>query len=346
MSREGAASGTSARRAVSDAERDALATQFREHQRFLWGLCYRLTGSAADADDVVQATFVRALEHPPERTDEPWRPWLTRVALNLGKDLLRRRKRRGYVGPWLPSPLEIDEQAIASFEPELASGTTTEGRYDMLESVSMAFLLALEALTPKQRAVLLLRDVFDYTVAETADALGVSEADVKTTHHRARRAMESYDRQRCRPTREVQEKTRDAVTRLLAALTTGDTEAAERVLAPSVVALTDGGGEYLAARQPVIGRDRVLRFFVSILRKRPGVLTSRATVINGLPALVSEYSEDAPRLAPRQVTCFTIDAEGRIDRIFSVLASTKLTAIRFGDAGSEASSARDATPPA
>ena len=67
---------------------------FKAHERFLWGLCYRLLGNAADADDLVQETFVRAMEHPPARTDEPWRPWLVRVALNLGRDLLRRRKRR------------------------------------------------------------------------------------------------------------------------------------------------------------------------------------------------------------------------------------------------------------
>jgi len=78
------------------------AAAFREHERFLWALCYRMTGSAADADDLVQETFVRALERPPPRTDLPWRPWLTRVAMNLARDALRRRRRRGYVGPWLP----------------------------------------------------------------------------------------------------------------------------------------------------------------------------------------------------------------------------------------------------
>src|SRR5205085_1091374 len=157
-----------------------LADVFGEHRRFLWGLCYRLTGSAADADDLVQETFVRAIERPPERTDEPWRPWLVRVALNLGRDLLRRRRRRGYVGPWLPSPIETgDEVSPPSVEPVIAPGHTMEGRYDLLESVSYAFLVALEALTPLQRAVLLLRDVFDYTVAETVDALGSSEANVK-----------------------------------------------------------------------------------------------------------------------------------------------------------------------
>src|SRR5512140_2122682 len=74
---------------------------FMQHERFLWALLYRLTGCAADADDLVQETFVRAIERPPRRTDESWRPWLVCVALNLGRDLLRRRKRRAYVGPWL-----------------------------------------------------------------------------------------------------------------------------------------------------------------------------------------------------------------------------------------------------
>ncbi len=82
---------------------------FIQHRRFLWGLCYRLTGSAADADDLVQETFVRAIELPPARLGDPLRPWLVRVAVNLGRDLLRRRRRVPYKGPWLPSPIETDE---------------------------------------------------------------------------------------------------------------------------------------------------------------------------------------------------------------------------------------------
>src|SRR5215813_13306039 len=96
----------------------ALETAFAEHRPFLWSLCYRLCGDAADAEDLVQETFVRALQHPPRRTDVPWRPWLVKVALNLGRDLLRRRRRRGYVGPWLPSPIETgDEVSPPSVEP-------------------------------------------------------------------------------------------------------------------------------------------------------------------------------------------------------------------------------------
>jgi RNA polymerase sigma-70 factor (ECF subfamily) len=323
------ASATRERPGADVALRAALAPVYAQQERFLWGLCYRLTGSAADADDLVQQTFVRALESPPARTDEPWRPWLTRVAVNLGRDLLRRRKRRGYVGPWLPSPVEIDETTLASYEPRLVEGVTTEGRYDLLESVSMAFLVALEALTPKQRAVLLLRDVFDYTVSETADALGVSEPDVKTTHHRARRAMDAYDRKRCRPTRELQDETRTAVATLMTALTTGDSETAERMLAASVTALSDGGGEFFAARVPVVGRERVLKFYGKVASQRGDLASSRVALVNGLPALITEFGHDLPRQASRLVTCFTIDGSGRIDRIYSVLATAKLTAIRF-----------------
>src|SRR5688500_11587485 len=134
-----------------------------------------MTGVAADADDLVQETFARALAHPPPDVDRPWRPWLARIAVNLARDLVRRSKRRDYPGLWLPSPIETgDEAAPPAVEPDEGAAW----RYDQLESVSLAFLLALEALTPRMRAVLLLRDVFDFSVRETADALDLSEANV------------------------------------------------------------------------------------------------------------------------------------------------------------------------
>src|ERR1044071_4688422 len=94
------------------------AEVFETDRRLLWGLCYRMTGNAADADDLVSETFVKAIEHPPRRLDEPLRPWLVRVAINLSRDLLRRRRRRSYVGEWLPSPVPTDnEDSPASYEP-------------------------------------------------------------------------------------------------------------------------------------------------------------------------------------------------------------------------------------
>jgi len=162
---------------------------FKEHERFLWGVCYRMTGNAADADDLVQETFVRAMRHPPARIDDCLRPWLVRIAINLGRDLLRRRKRQAYEGVWLPSPIETGDLAAAPVQEPRDERSDPASRYDMLESVSFAFLLALEALTPTQRAVLLLRDVFDYSTAETAQALDLTEANVKVTLLRARRRM-------------------------------------------------------------------------------------------------------------------------------------------------------------
>src|SRR5919201_5269277 len=209
----------------------ACEDPFRVHERFIWGLCYRMTGNAADADDLAQETFVRAWERPPARTDEPWRPWLVAVAMNLSRDLLRRRKRQRYEGQWLPSPIETgDETAPPSYEPVDEEGNPA-ARYDMLESVSFAFLLALEALTPAQRAVLLLRDVFDYSVRETADALDLSESNVKTTHHRARAAMTNYDRRRVIPTSSVRQSTREALFAFLRCLEQHDVAGVEGLLA-------------------------------------------------------------------------------------------------------------------
>lgn len=307
-----------------------LSQLHAEHARFLWGLGYRLLGSAADADDLVQETFVRALEHPPPDRDRPWRPWLTRVAMNLGRDVLRKRRTRGYVGPWLPSPIETgDDHTPPSFEATLAGDETTEGRYDLVESVSMAFLLALEVLTPKQRAVLLLRDVFDYPVADTAFALDVSESDVKVTLHRARRALADYDLERCVPTAEMQERTRAAIDRLLGALATGDMRGAERLLADSVVAVSDGGGEFFAARVPLVGRERVFKFYSNIVRARLGTAHFEVRNLNGLPALVGRFGDDAPGQAPAMAQHVILDRAGNVRQILSVLATEKLGAVRL-----------------
>ncbi len=326
MSSSTASSASSAPGAALAPPPSFVAASYREDERFLWALSYRLTGSAADADDIVQETFVRALERPPARTDEPVRPWLARVALNLGRDALRRRKRCAYDGPWLPSPIEAEPEP-PSFEIPGKDGT--EGRYDLLESASFAFLIALEALTPQQRAVLLLRDVFDYSVQETADALALSEASVKTTHHRARRALEPYERERCRPSPELVERSGAALMRFLQALATQDVPAIEALLSEGVRVVNDANGEYKAARRIVVGPNRVARFFVGLLRHEGGrELRHEIRLINGLPALVLERRAGVDRLAPRYVLRCDVDARGRITAIHGVLASRKLTAVK------------------
>ena len=305
----------------------ALDQAFAEHRRFLWSLSYRMTGNAADADDIVQETFVRAVERPPKRTEEPLRPWLVKVALNLSRDLLRRRRRHEYVGPWLPSPIDTgDEPAPPAYEPTVDGRQTLENRYDLLESVSFAFLLALERLTPAQRAVLLLRDVFDYSVKETADALDMSETNVKTTHHRGRRTMARYDRQRRPSMRTLQEATQRTLYEFLQRLQANDVAGVEALLARDVKATADAGGEFRSALRTIVGSDKVTRFFFGTARFRERY-TVQPMVLNGLPAVVVDVRSQQPRVAPRSTVQIELDADGRIAHIYSVSATRKLTAL-------------------
>ncbi len=289
------------------------------HRDVLFRLCYRMTGSAADADDLVQETFRRALEHSTLDSSRELRPWLIRVAINLSRDALRARKRRAYLGPWLPSPLET-----AGWEHGPASG---EARYDELESVTMAFLLALEALSPTQRAVLLLRDVLDYSGAETAEALGLSEANVKTTLHRARKSMEAYDAQAQAPTPERRAATERMLQALCGHLLTHNVRGLEALLAEDVRALNDGGGEFFAAQRPILGRTRVIKFHLKVQRRAFGRLEIRE--INGLPALVMDIPTKKPGLAERAVLSIALDARGKIAHLDTVVASSKLSHVNF-----------------
>lgn len=294
---------------------------YEEHRRFLWSLCYRMTGSAADAEDVVQDTFVRAIERPPSRTDEPLRPWLVKVALNLARDLLRRRRRREYIGPWLPSPIETE------LDPPSHEPASLEGRYDLLESVSFAFLIALETLTPAARAVLLLRDVFDYSVKETAGALDLSEANVKTTHHRARRAMASYEADRQIPTAARQQSAQKALLLFLRALEQHDVGAIEALLAEDVRTTTDGGGEFRAALRTILGREKVMRFYVAVaVNAADGAV--RMAALNGVPSAVVDIPSPGRGIAPRFTLTAELNREGKIAHLYVVSATQKLTAIR------------------
>jgi RNA polymerase sigma-70 factor (ECF subfamily) len=290
-------------------------------RRMLWGVCYRMTGSAADADDLVQETFVRAMENPPPKKDQPLRPWLVRVAINLSRDLLRHRRRRNYTGPWLPSPVPTDE-AQRSVELAAPQSDSPSSR------VSFAFLRALEALTPAQRAVLLLRDVLDYSTAETASSLGISEANVKVHLHRARRRMRDYDKERFTPNPALDQRTRAAIERFLACLSSGDIAALEKLLTEDVVSLSDGGGEVYAALNPVRGRAKVARLVAGLAGKLKRSPEFAFCHINGLPALVIENPDPPPNFASRLVAHFEVDSEGMIRRLGVVLAPGKLTAIK------------------
>ena len=305
-----------------------LEQVFNENRRFLWALSYRMTGNAADADDIVQDTFIRTMQHPPANTDEPLRPWLVKVAVNLSRDVLRRRRRQNYVGQWLPSPFQTENNDIDLPISDVEDGSKNDPatRYEMLESVSFAFLLALEVLTPTQRAVLLLRDVFDLNVAETAHALSISEQNVKTTHHRARRAMKEYETRRNEPRRSVVLRTEKIVAQLVRFLKEHDTESAARLLSANVRCLSDGGGEFVAARVPVVGRQKVALFLGNLFKGMGNFqVTSLETEINGSFGIWFE-ADDAPSgYASRIAVLFEPDNREQIDQIYFVLASNKLT---------------------
>lgn len=307
--------------ALAGPEVEAL---FRRHERLLWGLAYRMLGSAADADEVLQETFLRLLERPPADAAAPLRPWLVRVAMNLSRDRLRRRKVRGYVGPWLPGAVETARLLDDLPEPEASAAERPEVRYERLESASYAFLLALEALTSRQRAVLLLRDVLGQDVRETAAALGLSPDNVKTTHLRARRALEGYDRTR-RPLDPARHQ--EALGRFALALQAGDAPALLALLAPGVVGLSDGGGEFHAALRPLRGPWRVAAFFLGLARKQVRAPQVELLSVNGLPALLVEVTRRGPKIAPRTLLRLELAPDGRVEAVHVVLASRKLVGV-------------------
>jgi RNA polymerase sigma-70 factor (ECF subfamily) len=306
------------------AELDAL---FRAERGRLWSIAYRLTGSAADADDVVQETFARLLQRGPAEPATALVPWLVRVTTNLGIDALRRRKRRGYTGPWLPQPIEEDAGAL-----DEAGGDASdpERRYGLAESASFAFLVALEALGPRQRAALLLRDVLGCSARETADLLGTSEANARVLHLRARRALADYDRERCRPSPALIARHRAALERLARCLVAQDAAGLETLFTDSIRTVTDADGEYTALAAPMEGRARVARFYLmAALHRREGEPRFEIRLVNGLPALFIALGRPVRRQAPRTLLRCELTDDGRIREIHTVLAPRKLAALRF-----------------
>ena len=291
-------------------------SELEPHRRTLWGICYRMTGVAADADDLVQETFARALAAPPADRSRELLPWLVRVAMNASRDLLRRRKREAYVGPWLPSP--IDSEALVA-----GPDASPAARYAERESVSYAFMRALEALSVPQRAVVILRDVLDYSVRETAEALGMSEVNVKTSHHRARAKLEAYDAARPALDPAALERARGAMTRFFAHLALEDMEGLEKLLAGNAEGLNDGAGEFYAAVRPITGAHRLARFYAKLSHKNR-VLRAVPCVLSGLPAVIAEVEPYAERVARWSVNLFECDAEGRLVHLYSLVAPRKI----------------------
>jgi RNA polymerase sigma factor (sigma-70 family) len=293
-----------------------LERLYREHRGVVWGLLYRLIGTAADADELTQETFTRFLAHPPSDRHAPLRPWLMQVAVNLGRDLLRQRRRQPYVGPWLPSPIELD------IDEDLASPAA---RYQTLESASTAFLVALEELAPTSRAVLILRDVLDRSVDETASLLGLSAGNVRVIHHRARAALDGYEK--ARPRDDAGPRTLEALHRLVALMVARDLAGLTKALVDDALLVSDAGGEFLSALQPVRRASPIARFLLGTSAKLGTDATLETRNFNGLPALVVRSTPNKPEIAPTVVLQLEVEPSGLIRTLRLISAPRKLTAV-------------------
>lgn len=258
---------------------DRRADVFEAHRDHLLGLAYRMLGSVAEAEDIVQEAYLRWHEAGADDVADP-RAYLARVVTRLGLDHLKsaRVRREHYVGPWLPEPV-VDAGA-------LSAGTASE----YADDVTVALLLALERLSPLERAAFLLHDVFDQGFAEVARTLGRSEAACRQLAARGRAHVRE-----ARPRFPVDPGAADRLAAaFLAASREGDADALRAILAEDAVLRTDGGGKRTAALAPILGRDRIARFFEGVIRKlreAGHALTPTPARINGQPGVVIRVSD-------------------------------------------------------
>jgi RNA polymerase sigma-70 factor, ECF subfamily len=284
----------------------AAGSDFEQHRRYLTGLAYRMLGSLAEAEDAVQDAWLRWGETDRSEIANP-RAWLARVVTRLCVDQLRsaRARRESYVGAWLPEPL-ADSQI---FVPE-------DSAAEIASDLSVALLLALERLSPLERAAFLLHDVFDLDFSEVAETLGRDEAAVRQLASRARRHVASE-----KPRFSVPVEQGEAIARAFqAASLAGDVTALKSLLAENATLMTDGGGIRPSAINPIFGLERICRFFAGLVRKlgRQERDVVRYGLFNGLPGYLSIESDGIP-----QVTMLEI-VEGRITSVYIMRNPEKL----------------------
>ncbi|QLY33319.1 RNA polymerase sigma-70 factor [Nocardia huaxiensis] len=271
----------------------------------LFTIAYEMLGSAADAEDVLQDSYIRWRDVPADEVEHP-RAYLTRIVTRQALNHLRtvKRRREDYVGSWLPEPIR----------------TAPDASHDVLlaESVSMAMLLVLETLGPAERAVFVLSEVFGHSLVEIADMIGKTDTTVRQIAHRAREHVHAR-----RKRFDTDSDTSQAVIgTFLAAIRTGDVQTLMDVLAPDVVQITDGGGRVHAARRPILGAEAVVNYLLGLARKHMAGMRVEFGEYNARPALLVRSTVDES-LDTIQV----IEVEGgRIARLYAVRNPDKLGA--------------------
>jgi RNA polymerase sigma factor (sigma-70 family) len=298
-----------------DGQPDPGLSAIMSERRQLINLAYRLLGSLAEAEDAVQETYARWYAMSREQQEAIRSPgaWLTTVASRICLDLLgsARARRERYVGEWIPEPLP-DPAEWASVQP---GGSTADpaDRVTLDESVTMAFLVVLESMTPAERVALILHDVFSYSFAEVAQIAGRSPA--------ACRQLASSARRRIRAAQPPATSTagQAAIVRdFKTAWEARDIDALIGLLDPSATAIADGGGLVNAALSPIEGGEQVARYIVDLARRAPGNLTFLERTVNGQPGLVAQQDGIT-------VTVFAFDvAAGQIKHIWAIRNPDKL----------------------
>jgi RNA polymerase sigma-70 factor, ECF subfamily len=290
---------------------------FAAERRRLTGIAYRITGSLADADDVVQEAWLRFSKAWSSSSAEPIeRPaaWLTTVVGRIALDHLKaaRHDREVYVGPWLPEPIASDPLA-------LSQATGPEEMAELASSLTMGFLHILETLQPVERVVFVLADVFDVPFKEIAETVGKSADACRQIASRARRRVHDSRPHHYQP---PDDEAARVVASMLAATSTGDMDGLVKLLAEDAVLVSDGGPHKRAARHPIKGRDRLARFLANIGKR---YVTTQAVfepiALNGELGMV--ISLDGERLAAMS---FQVE-HGLVQEVHIIVADDKLAAL-------------------
>ncbi|HTB11330.1 MAG TPA: sigma-70 family RNA polymerase sigma factor [Bryobacteraceae bacterium] len=278
--------------------------QFEQYRPLMFSLAYRMLGTRADAEDIVQDAYLRWQSASQEEVRAP-KSYLTTVVARLSLDSLKsaRRKRETYVGEWLPEPI---------VEPPGASAA------EMAESLSLAFLHVLETLTPDERVAFLLREVFDADYAEIAATLDTSESNCRQLIARARKHIRDR-RPRFKVDRAHQQ---SILQQFLLAAQTGDPSQLLPLLSAEVVLHSDGGGKVPATINPIYGADKVSRFFEGIAKKgATRGITAKLVSVNGAPGALLMHGETRSA-----VVSIELNDTGLVERIFFVVNPDKLPA--------------------
>ncbi|MFD3746025.1 RNA polymerase sigma-70 factor [Nocardia sp. NPDC058633] len=281
---------------------------FTENRRLLFSIAYEILGSVVDTEDVLHDSYLRWRGVDLALIENP-RAYLAQIVTRQALGVLRSAagRRETYIGPWLPEPL----------------ATEAEGGVEHVltgEAVSTAMLLVLETLTPVQRAVFVLREVFAFDYAEIAAAVDKSEAAVRQLNRRARDRVHAARHTAIATPAQA----RSVVERFAIAAATGNVQALMDVLAPEVVFLGDGGGVVNAVRRPVRGQDKVARLVIGLLTKgqRLGAVGTHFGVYNAMPSILATVDGVLDQVTSIEVT------DGRITAIYSMRNPEKLSAVR------------------